>query len=186
MSFSLKTGEASDSGSLPCAESFLFMTGPTNNSHYLLPGNLIAHKDEQTVITVLGSCVSVCLWDARKQIGGINHYVLPLWNGDGLASPRFGNIAIAKLIEKMLELGADRYNLQAKVFGGGDMLKATSAFMNIGERNIVLAQDLLRNEKIPIISADTGGKHGRKLVFNTRTGVVLVKLLKKQIDDIHI
>ena len=66
------------------------------------------------------------------------------------------------------------------------MLKATSAFMNIGQRNIVLAQDMLRDERIPIISSDTGGMHGRKLVFNTQTGVVLVKLLKKQIDDIKI
>lgn len=157
-----------------------------NNSHYLLPGNLFVHEEEHTVLTVLGSCVSVCLWDPRKGIGGINHYMLPFWNGEGLASPRFGNIAIMKLVEKMLESGADRRNLQAKVFGGGDMLKATSALMNIGQRNIVLAQDLLRDERIPIISSDTGGMHGRKLVFNTRTGVVLVKLLKKQVDDIQI
>ncbi len=162
------------------------MTGPVNNSHYLLPGNLFAHENEHTVITVLGSCISVCLWDSRRGIGGINHFMLPFWNGEGLASPRFGNIAIAKLIERMIELGADRNQLQAKVFGGGDMLKATSAFMNIGQRNIVLAEDMLREARIPIVSADTGGKHGRKLVFNTRTGLVLVKLLKKQIDDIHI
>ncbi len=162
------------------------MTVPTTNTHYLLPGALFVQQDECTVITVLGSCVSVCLWDPRNKIGGINHYMLPFWNGEGLASPRFGNIAIMKLIERMLESGADRRNLQAKVFGGGDMLKATAAVMNIGRRNIVLAQDLLRDERIPVISADTGGKYGRKLLFNTQTGVVLVKLLKKQIDDINI
>ncbi len=158
----------------------------TDNSHYLLPGSLFAHQDEYSVLTVLGSCISVCLWDPRKKIGGINHFMLPLWNGEGLASPRFGNIAITKLIEKMLRLGADRHGLQAKVFGGGDMLKATSAFMNIGRRNITLAEDMLHDEKIPIISSDTGGQHGRKLVFNTHTGVVLVKLLKRQIDDISL
>ena len=122
----------------------------------------------------------------NPRIEKCNHFMLPLWNGDGLASPRYGNIAIAKLIEKMLALGADRNNLKAKVFGGGDVLKVTSAFMNIGARNVVLAQDLLRDEKIPIISADTGGQNGRKLLYNTRSGVVLVKLLKKQIDDINI
>ncbi len=154
------------------------------DAHYLLPGNLFVHHEERMVVTVLGSCISVCLWDSRKRIGGINHYMLPFWNGEGLASPRFGNIAIMKLIERMLEEGAERRNLQAKVFGGGDMLRATTAFMNIGQRNILLAQDLLRDEHIPIVSSDTGGKHGRKLLFNTHTGVVLVKLLKKQIDDI--
>jgi len=160
------------------------MNGTNNNSHYLLPGNIFAHRDEYTVTTVLGSCVSVCLWDPASGIGGINHFMLPLWNGDGLASPRYGNIAIAKLIEKMQDLGADRARLKAKVFGGGDVLKVTSAFMNIGARNVVLAQDVLRDERIPIISADTGGQNGRKLIYNTKTGVVLVKLLKKQVDDI--
>ncbi len=162
------------------------MNGFDNNSHYLLPGNIFAHQDEYTVTTVLGSCVSICLWDSAHKLGGINHFMLPLWNGDGLASPRYGNIAIAKLIEKMLELGAERNNLKAKVFGGGDVLNVTSTFMNIGARNVVLAGDILRDEKIPIISADTGGKNGRKLLFNTRTGIVLVKLLKNQIDDINI
>jgi len=161
------------------------MTG-SDNSHYLLPGNLFAHPDEHSVLTVLGSCVSVCLWDSRKGIGGINHFMLPFWNGEGLASPRFGNIAIIRLIDKMLALGADRRNLQAKVFGGGDMLKATSACMNIGQRNIVLAQDMLRDERLPVVGSDTGGKHGRKLLFNTRSGVVLVKPLARQIDDLDI
>ena len=162
------------------------MNDSDNNSHYLLPGNVFVHQDEFTVTTVLGSCVSVCLWDSVRKLGGINHYMLPLWNGDGLASPRYGNIAIAKLIEKMLDLGSDRGSLKAKVFGGGDVLNVTSAFMNIGARNVVLAEDMLRDEKIPIVSADTGGRNGRKVLFNTRTGVVLVKLLKKQIDDINI
>lgn len=162
------------------------MMGVDNKTHYLLPGSLFAHNEEYKVLTVLGSCVSVCLWDPHKKIGGINHYMLPLWNGEGLASPRFGNIAIMKLIEKMLNIGADRRKLQAKIFGGGDMLRATSAFMNIGDRNITLANNVLRDEKIRIVSADTGGKHGRKLLFNTRTGEVLVKLLKKQVDDIKI
>ncbi len=157
------------------------MTSPDNN-HYLLPGNIFAHADEYTVTTVLGSCVSVCLWDPVNKIGGINHYLLPLWNGDGLASPRYGNIAIAKLIEKMLDLGADHENLRAKLFGGGDVLKMTSAFMNIGQRNVLLAENLLRDEHIPVVSADTGGQSGRKILFNTRTGVVLVKQLPKQIE----
>lgn len=162
------------------------MNNVNNNSHYLLPGNLFVHREERRVTTVLGSCVSVCLWDPVSRIGGINHYMLPLWNGEGLASPRYGNIAIAKLVEKMQDLGADRRRLKAKVFGGGDMLKATSAFLNIGERNVILAQDMLRGLNIPIVSADTGGKCGRKLIFNTRTGLVLVKSLKYQIDDIKI
>jgi len=83
------------------------------NTHYLIAGSLFAHKERHMVTTVLGSCVSVCLWDCVRKRGGINHYMLPFWNGEGLASPKYGNIAIAKLIEKMLEFGSDRRNLRA-------------------------------------------------------------------------
>lgn len=156
------------------------------NHHYLLAGTLFVHQHPHQVTTVLGSCVSVCLWDSFHRMGGINHYMLPFWNGEGLASPKYGNIAIMKLLERMLELGAERRYLQAKIFGGGVVLNVTNPFMNIGERNIQLAEDMLKKENIPIVSADTGGAVGRKLIFNTETGMVLVKRLSKQIDDIKI
>lgn len=156
------------------------------NTHYLLPGNIFAHADPHIVTTVLGSCVSVCLWDQIRRIGGINHYMLPLWNGDGLASPKYGNIAIEKLLEKMLNLGSLKGNLKAKIFGGGVVLKISNGVLNVGERNIILAQDMLRQEGIPIISSDVGGQTGRKILFNTLTGGVLMKKLNRQIDDIRI
>ncbi len=163
------------------------MTSIDTSQHYFLQsGCIFASNDPQIVTTVLGSCVSVCLWDAEKKIGGINHYMLPLWNGEGLASPRYGSIAIPKLIEKMLELGADKKNLRAKIFGGGEVFWVTNAVMNIGERNIILAQDMLEDEEIPIVSSDVGGKTGRKIIYNTGTGNVLMKKLNKQIDDIKI
>ena len=155
-------------------------------SHFLLVGTLFAHTERHQVTTILGSCVSVCLWDHRRKIGGINHYMLPLWNGEGLASPKYGNIAIPKLIQKMLDLGADKKSLCAKIFGGGVVLSVTSPFMNIGERNILFAEDMLKQEQIPIISADTGGQLGRKLIFNTETGAVFVKKLTRQTDDVRV
>jgi len=159
---------------------------PGENTHYLVAGSLFAHEERHIVTTVLGSCVSVCLWDGVRSQGGINHYMLPFWNGEGLASPKYGNIAIAKLIEKMLDLGSDRRNLRAKVFGGGIVLNVSNPFMNIGERNVQLAEDTLRSENIPVLSADTGGNVGRKLIYNTESGIVLVKRLTRQIDDIRI
>jgi len=159
---------------------------PGENTHYLVAGSLFAHEERHIVTTVLGSCVSVCLWDGVRSQGGINHYMLPFWNGEGLASPKYGNIAIAKLIEKMLDLGSDRRNLRAKVFGGGVVLNVSNPFMNIGERNVQLAEDTLRSENSPVLSADTGGNVGRKLIYNTESGIVLVKRLTRQIDDIRI
>jgi len=156
----------------------------SNNRFYLTPGNIFVSREGYHVTTILGSCVSVCLWDPVIKAGGINHFMLPLWNGDGLASPRYGNIAIRKLIAKMLDLGAEKRRLQAKVFGGGDVIKMGNTFMNIGERNIITAEDVLEREGIPVIGKDVGGTRGRKIIYNTATNEVLLKRLKKQVSDI--
>lgn len=148
-----------------------------NKEIYLHPGMIFAQTEPHLVSTVLGSCISVCLWDARKRVGGINHYLLPLWNGEGLPSPRYGNIAIQKLLEKMLSLGCEKRDLRAKVFGGGSMMDVANPILNIGGRNILLAENMLADEGIEIMSFDVGGSFGRKLVFNTFTGVVKLKRL---------
>jgi len=142
--------------------------------HFLNPCMIFVHRQEHLVSTVLGSCVSVCLWDPRMASGGINHYMLPLWNGEGLATPKYGNIAIDVLIRKMLELGCSKERLLAKVFGGGNVLNAGNGLFPIGDRNVAIAQDLLLQHGIRIAAADTGGTRGRKILFNTRTGVILM------------
>jgi len=142
--------------------------------HYLYPGALFAHREPHLVTTVLGSCVSVCLWDSAARVGGINHYLLPLWNGDGLPTPKYGNIAIVKLIEKIRALGAEG-RLVAKVFGGASMWENTEGLLAIGQRNIELANDLLDQHRIPVVGRDLGGPAGRKIIFNTGDGTVLLK-----------
>ena len=148
-------------------------------THFLHPGGIFADKSESVVTTILGSCVSVCLLDPVLQIGGINHYMLALWNGEGLPSPRYGNIAITKLIEKMLSLGSKKANLQAKIFGGASLMQNSSGILNIGKRNITIALDMLLDANIRIISRDLDGTAGRKIILNTKTGTVLLKKVKK-------
>lgn len=138
------------------------------------------NSDPFKVTTILGSCVAVCFWDPIKNYGGINHYLLPFWNGDGLPSPRYGNIAIPKLLEDMLRLGCRRDSLKAKVFGGASMQKNSVGLLNVGERNAVFAMDYLKEERISIVSSDVGGNVGRKLIFFTETGSVLMKKLNSQ------
>lgn len=106
--------------------------------------------------------------------------MLPLWNGQGLASPKYGNIAIEKLIEKMLQMGSKKVNLKAKVFGGGEVIETQTSHFQIGERNIVLALECLKDEKIPIVGQSLGGKLGRKIQFHTQTGTVMMKFIEKQ------
>jgi len=149
-------------------------------SHFLYPSALFASREPYIINTILGSCVGVCLYDPILQIGGINHYMLPLWNGQGLASPKYGNIAINKLVEKMVSLGSNTSNLKAKVFGGANIFESNLLQFQIGERNIAIAVDLLKEYKIQIISSSVGGTIGRKIQFYSQTGVVHQKMIEKR------
>jgi len=145
------------------------------SKHYLYPSTLFASDREFIVDTVLGSCVSVCLIEKNLRIGGINHYMLPFWNGEGLASPKFGNIAIEKLVERMINLGCQQKKIEAKVFGGANQISS----INVGERNILVAKEQLASLGIPIVAESVGGQSGRKLRFRTSTGEVMMKMLTK-------
>ncbi|MBR08318.1 MAG: chemotaxis protein CheD [Rickettsiales bacterium] len=155
------------------------MTTDTLQKYYLLPSGIFVDKDPHMVDTVLGSCVSVCLYDERIQIGGINHYMLPFWNGQGLASPKYGNIAMDKLIEKMELLGSRRSNLIAKVFGGANQMQSS---LGVGQRNVIMVKDYLSEARIPIVAENVGGEIGRKIRFNTGSGQVLMKFLHKVVS----
>ena len=144
--------------------------------HYLYPSALFAEKTPFMVDTVLGSCVAVCLFDQHLKIGGINHYMLPFWNGNGLASPKYGNIATEKLIEKMLRNGATIQNMVAKVFGGANQMNTS---LKIGDQNVEIARQTLSNNGIKIVAENVGGGVGRKLRYNTGTGQVMMKFLTK-------
>jgi len=148
-------------------------------THFLYPAALYANKTPTLVSTILGSCISVCFWDPGLKIGGINHFMLPFWNGQGLASPKYGNIAIDRLMEKMISMGSNPKNLRAKVFGGGEVIETNIKQFHIGDRNTQVAMEVLEELKIPIISQSVGGKLGRKIQFNTETGEVRHKFIQK-------
>jgi chemotaxis protein CheD len=128
--------------------------------------------------TVLGSCVAVCLYDETKQIAGMNHYLLPLWNNDGIPSPKFGNISIVKLIEAMEEAGSKRRSLIAKVFGGASPSELKMS--QVGDRNIDIAYDILKEHRIPIVAKDLGGVKSRKIVLNSVTGKITLRYPSKE------
>lgn len=147
--------------------------------HFLYPAELFVSKTPYQVNTILGSCVSVCLFDPVLQIGGINHFMLPYWNGQGLASPKYGNIAIDRLVDKLIALGSNKNNIKAKIFGGGEVIETNIVQFHIGQRNIEVARALLEELKIPIVSSSVGGKLGRKIEFYTSTGDVRQKYVQK-------
>lgn len=151
----------------------------SRSDHFLHPSALLVSKDLLWVTTVLGSCVSVCFCDPKKNIGGINHYMLPYWNGDGLESPKYGNVAIIQLLNKMLDFGVKMENIVCKIFGGAEVLGEQNSVFNVGQRNIELAYRMVSELGISVTNSSTGGKLGRKIHFNTGTGEVLQKYLVK-------
>lgn len=144
-------------------------------NHNVFPCNMLVKAEPCFISTILGSCVGVCLYDVALHIGGLNHYMLPYWEGVGLASPKYGNIAIEKLIEKMLQSGCKIENLEAKVFGGGDVIDVKENVFRIGARNIDVAMDVLNERKIKIVAQSVGGKRGRKIYLNTTNGCVIMR-----------
>jgi len=145
-------------------------------THFLYPSNLFVIEQRHIITTILGSCVGICLYDTRLRVGGMNHYMLALWNGNGLASPRFGNIANEKLIQQVLQLGSARSDLVAKVFGGANQ---TTSYNNIGSRNVEIAFEMLDRMNIPVVGKSVEGEVGRKIVFDTMTGEVKMKFVQK-------
>ena len=151
----------------------------------ILPGEYYFTSKDMLIVTVLGSCVSACIRDRVTGLGGMNHFMLPDGGGDGSpvsASARYGTYAMEILINDLLKAGARRDNLEAKVFGGGAVLKGFTA-INVGERNAAFVQSFLRNEKIRIVAEDLNDIYPRKVYFFPRTGKVLVKKLMQAHND---
>ncbi len=144
--------------------------------YYLYPSNIFVSVEPCLITTVLGSCISICLFDIKKKIGGINHFMLPLWNGEGLASAKYGNVAMEKLLAEMKRKGANADNIEAKMFGGANLVNLT---MNVGERNAETAKRILNNENIKLVAESTGGVQGRKIIFDTTTGSVHMRYIQQ-------
>lgn len=147
----------------------------------ILPGEYFATQSNTLIVTVLGSCVSACIRDRVSGISGMNHFLLPNDGNTGenllSESARYGVYAMEILINHLIKLGAKREYLEAKVFGGGNVLKGFTA-INVGERNAEFVMDYLKMEHIPIVAQDLLDVYPRKVYFFPETGEVLIKKIK--------
>ena len=152
----------------------------------LLPGQYHVGSGEELLVTVLGSCVSACLFDSQRGIGGMNHFMLPNSDvgparGDAM-SARLGIHAMELLINALIHAGARRSALRAKIFGGGAVLQGLTA-SNVGERNAEFALEFLKVEGIPVIAQDLLDVHPRKIYFFPGTARVLVRKMRQSDDE---
>lgn len=154
------------------------MTALGRPSAFLHAGGFFVSAEAAVVTTILGSCVAVCLFDEKRGIGGMNHYLLDYPVGAQQQPGRFGEQAIPDLILRVVAAGAQRRALVAKIFGGAAIMRATTGGgLDLGARNTALALRLLETAQIPVAESDTGGARGRKLIFQTGDGVAWVKEL---------
>ena len=144
-----------------------------NDAVKILPCEYFVYHEDILIMTTLGSCIAACLWDREAKIGGMNHFMLP--EGDA-GSGRYGSYAMELLINELLKQGATRATLEAKVFGGGQVIDGMNS-MNIGERNTAFVTDYLKTERIPIMSKDVLGPYPRKVCFLPSSGKAMVKRL---------
>lgn len=145
----------------------------------ILPGEYFVTARELVIVTVLGSCVSACIRDRDKKVGGMNHFMLAdcATCGDMLsASARYGAFAMEILINHLLKLGARRDRLEAKVFGGGRVMESLSS-SQVGEKNARFVKHYLKNEGIPLVAEDLLDIYPRKVYFFPASGRVLQKKL---------
>lgn len=150
----------------------------------VLPGEYFVTTTDMVLVTVLGSCVSACIRDRDKGIGGMNHFMLAETTEDSAvaASARYGTYAMEILINHLLKLGARRDSLEAKVFGGGRVMASLSA-SNVGERNSSFVLDYLNTEGIRVAAKDLLDIYPRKVYFFPNSGRVLVKKLVRMHND---
>ncbi|MEJ5285098.1 MAG: chemotaxis protein CheD [Brevinematia bacterium] len=157
------------------------------NEYFLNPGELIFSKKPIVVKTVLGSCVAVAIYDKVKNYGGMCHYLLPVSPSDEHNSTKFGNIAIYTLLKKFIkDNGSKREDLVATIIGGAFIIFDEREIFFIGDKNVDIATEILRKEKIYIKQMHTGGEHGRRVLFNTSNNKLIVEMLDHlTVEDLY-
>ena len=142
----------------------------------VLPGEYFVLDEDILIMTTLGSCIAVCLWDRQAKVGGMNHFMLPDNGGGASDSGRYGSYAMELLINEMMKMGASRMTMEAKVFGGGAVISGMNT-INVGERNTNFVMDYLKTERIPVVSKDVLDIYPRKVCFLPHSGKAMVKRL---------
>jgi chemotaxis protein CheD len=158
-------------------------TANTQSKVFLKPGELVVTFEPTIISTVLGSCISVTMFDPRLRMGGMCHALLP--TGDAVSQPdafRFVDNAILYMVDRFTRFGIKRNHIEVKLFGGSDVLSAAGgdkAPDTVGAQNVRKALRIIENEKLRLLAEDVRGEEGRKILFHTHTGNILLKRIRK-------
>ncbi|MDE1965429.1 MAG: chemoreceptor glutamine deamidase CheD [Xanthomonadaceae bacterium] len=156
----------------------------------VLPGEYYVSRQDELISTVLGSCVSACIYDRRLRLGGMNHFMLPepsgergaerdSWSATVGRAARYGNDAMEHLINALLKEGSRREDWEIKLFGGGKVL---TQMTDVGQRNIAFVKRYLETERLPVAAADLGDIYPRQVQFFPATGKARVRQMRGRDD----
>ncbi len=140
---------------------------PVAKVYHLEPGYVYVNAQGAVIRTVVGSCVTVCLWDTQHRMGGMNHFMYPQAGTKDKRTVVYGDVAMPVLIRLMKDFGAEREKLVAQLYGGGCQFGDEKR--SVGPKNVEVARSVLKELRIPLITEDTGGRMGRKILFETAT-----------------
>jgi chemotaxis protein CheD len=145
---------------------------PADATQYVHPGRIASSMEAASFTTIVGSGVAVCIWDPLRHAGGVAHFLLPE-AGNAPAAPRYGDVAMKKLVDELAALGASARGLRARVYGGSAPPIAAESG-HLGDRNVAAALAFLEERGIPLLERDVGGNGARKVVFQPTNGSVEV------------
>jgi chemotaxis protein CheD len=138
----------------------------------------VSSSPNEVIVTVLGSCIAVCMYDSVARCGGMNHFILPEDTGGRTELPgmalRYGSYSIERMVNSLLAKGAKRERLVTKVFGGGNVISGNA---NVGHRNADFVEEYLKREGFHIGAKHLRGNQARKIRFFPTTGKVQMTML---------
>jgi len=147
----------------------------------VFPGEFhVTARPDETLVTILGSCVSACIRAPVTKLGGMNHFMLPQSHSSGWGndpqSTRYGNFAMEKLINELIKSGCSRDRMEIKVFGGGNVIDSISN-RPVGTQNAEFVLHFLEAEGLRCAVQDLGGQYPRRIHYSPATGRVVRRLL---------
>ena len=145
--------------------------------YYLRPGYIYVAKEPTVITTVLGSCVSVCMYDKKNKYGGMNHYLLPKRQEKDEPTSKFANISIIQLYKAFIELNSNPNDLTAQIIGGA-FAEGSLDSKYIASKNVLVCKKILNSLDVKTISEDIGGILGRKVIYFTETNESIITKLQ--------
>jgi two-component system chemotaxis response regulator CheB len=145
---------------------------------FVLPGEIAVTRQPAVFSTLLGSCVAVLVHNKALKFGGMNHFMLPTGDSPSMQS-KYGDWSTKKLLDSILSIDAKRENLEAGVYGGAAVVGHLNSGFEIGQRNVIMAEKILKEYGIPVTHRKTGGEAGMKIFFDNYQGEVNIRYVQK-------